>query len=414
MKIRPLQCLLMAGFVVALLAAGCDRQSTTDVAEENKPDVAAELSDGPLAGYQGELLDVAFEAASKMPLFPHIKNRSRAQESVVDACLELDQPRRALGYTEKIDNWRRGMGYANLAFYCARYGHTVPVPHLLEQAALVAETTEDWRRDRVRVRVAQVHALLGQSRQAQEFEAGVVASEAGKVAGARAMTSDEQTFAQQMETIDAFAATGNFDTLRNAMDSATRLFDRFYDDTERRTQVEEKIKAFWNPLPLMIRIDLLTALAEFALAHGDQAKALTLVDEAQAILASADWTAESLIMLMTQLAELRARAGDPEKARTAVQAAREVFEAEKDRILDIHRADSLRRLAEAYQAMNDTSAALAAYKEAVEAGVVNPNSRPRAEDLSATCCSMALHEVEPDPELWRRIRQIGEGLSEPW
>jgi hypothetical protein len=50
----------------------------------------------------------------------------------------------------------------------------------------------------------------------------------------------------------------------------------------------------------------------------------------------------------------------------------------------------------------------------VEEGVENPNSRPRAEDLSATCRSMALHAVEPDADLWKRMRQIGDGLGPPW
>ena len=54
------------------------------------------------------------------------------------------------------------------------------------------------------------------------------------------------------------------------------------------------------------------------------------------------------------------------------------------------------------------------YKTAVEEGTANPNSRPRAEDLTATCCSMALSAVEPDKELWAKLKQIYEGLGEPW
>lgn len=64
--------------------------------------------------------------------------------------------------------------------------------------------------------------------------------------------------------------------------------------------------------------------------------------------------------------------------------------------------------------MGDTAAALAVYKRAVEEGVHNPNSRPRAEDLSATCCSMALHGVEPDGSLWARMEDIRGRLGDPW
>src|SRR6185369_9567197 len=59
------------------------------------------VADKPLEDYRKELLDVAFRAASAFPAHPHLKNRCRNQEAVVDASFQLDQPRRALGYVEK-------------------------------------------------------------------------------------------------------------------------------------------------------------------------------------------------------------------------------------------------------------------------------------------------------------------------
>jgi hypothetical protein len=64
--------------------------------------------------------------------------------------------------------------------------------------------------------------------------------------------------------------------------------------------------------------------------------------------------------------------------------------------------------------MRDPTEALAVYKQAAEAAVENPNSRPRAEDLSAICLSMAKRTVEPDAALWARIREIKSALGEPW
>ena len=57
---------------------------------------------------------------------------------------------------------------------------------------------------------------------------------------------------------------------------------------------------------------------------------------------------------------------------------------------------------------------LAVYRTAIEAGSENVNARPRAEDLSATCRSMARYDVEPDAELWARIEGIENGLTDPW
>jgi hypothetical protein len=54
------------------------------------------------------------------------------------------------------------------------------------------------------------------------------------------------------------------------------------------------------------------------------------------------------------------------------------------------------------------------YKQAVEESLENPNSRPRADDLCALCCSMAVHGFRPDDALLRRVGEVCAGLREPW
>jgi hypothetical protein len=78
------------------------------------------------------------------------------------------------------------------------------------------------------------------------------------------------------------------------------------------------------------------------------------------------------------------------------------------------RAGALRPLAEAYHALGDRDAALSVYKLAVEEGALNPNARPRAMDLSATCLSLAQSACEPDAELRERLAEMRAGLGSPW
>ncbi len=380
----------------------------------DQPAVAGPPTDAPLAAYRGELLDLAFDAATAIPVKPHIKDRSRAQEACVAACLELDQPQRALACIERIDNWRRGAAYADLALYWARQGDTGSAQRFVDLAAQQAEGVEDWRRDNIRVRIAKTHAWLGQALQAEEFEKDVVPSEAGKVAGVRAARSAPDSFDERVSELDRLVALGSFDILKNTMESYADLFSRFYDDSGRRATVEEKIKAAWGDLPIFIRIDVEMKLARAALARSDRAKALELVNEAQLLFDGAQWPLEYRIPLAGKLAGLRFQAGDVEKARSDGFAALALFDAEGHTIVDIARAGALRPLAEAFQVMGDTASALSVYRRAVEEGVANPNSRPRAEDLSATCRSMAVQAVEPDAELWARIRRVREGLGAPW
>jgi hypothetical protein len=381
------------------------------------------LTDADLSDFQDDLLEVAFDAASALPVDPLIKNRSRAQEAVIAACLELDQPRRAEKELDAIANWRRGSGYADLALYCAQHGHDAQAQAYLETARQVSEKAEDesaedgggqgWRRDRIRAKIAGTYLWLGQPERAAAFET-VVASEAGAVKTAKARLLDASEFDAELEVLQAVTAKGEFDETRNALESCAQLLDRFYDDREQRSRAADTIRSSWGKLPVQIRIELMGELTRSALDHGDPGQALELVNETQVLLDDNRWTPEFRVPLAAKLAELRYRAGDRERARSDADAALAAFEAQRDQIVNIYRAGAMRPIAETYQSMGDTPAALAVYARALEACVENPNSRPRAEDLSATCCSMALHRVEPDAALWSRIRAIRSGLGPPW
>lgn len=401
---------LISGLMLALFTGGCGSQDKTGVIQ-NKPDI---LKDKPLAYFQRKLIDIAFDTATAIPIKPHIKDRSRAQEAVVMASLELNQPRRALNYIEKIGNWRRGAGYGALAFYCAQHDCVEMVPYCLDIADQISKIAEDWRKDIIRVKIAKTHAYLGQTRQADEFEKDVVDSEIGKVAGVKAMIAYKDSFDEQMKAMDELIAMEHFDVIKNTLTSCVELFDRFYDEAERRSFVEEKIKASWGEMPIFIRVEILIKLAGSALDHEDQIKALNLINEAQLFMDNHQWPSEYRVRWVSKLCGLRFRAGDKVKAREEADALLILFDAEKAKIMNIYRAETLHPLAEAYQMMGDTKSALKVYKKAVEESIENPNSRPRAEDLSATTLSMALHGVKPDAELWNQIFKSSYALGDPW
>ncbi len=382
--------------------------------KENSSAILRSASDASLAPFQSVLLDLAFETASLIPINPHIKDRSRAQEIVVAACLQLNQPTRAAGYAEQIENWRCGMCYADLAFYYGKRGDREAAQYFLNRAESASNLTDEWRKDRIRVRIAQTYLVLGEAGKADGYEKGVVDSERGKLAGVRAMVCSDDSFGERMKEIDNLIVTGQFDILANALKSCAQLFHRFYADPKRRAIAEEKIEQSWNPLPIIGRIELLMEMAEFALDRSDPPNALALIDKAQAIMDRYDWPLEHRISLMAKLAEYRFRAGDPQKARLDIDLAHSLLNEQIDSIVDIYRAGAFRSIAQVYQAVGDGQTSLSLYKQAVEEGVTNPNSRPRAEDLSATCVSMAQYVVEPDTQLWTRIHQIREGLGQPW
>jgi hypothetical protein len=365
----------------ALLAAfACSRAS-------------ARVTDQPLSPTQVELLALAFDAASALPLDPHVKDRSRAQEAVVTASLELGQPARARQQAERIANWRSGTSHAAIASYYARHGDRDQAACCLELAARAAEVSmrdanaQEWRAERVQAAIASVRSELDKE----------------------PSTADEE----KTKAIAAGLASASFDDMRIALRLATELYERHYADATRRTQIESQLATATRKLPAAVRFDLWLELARAALAHSDRNKAVAMATAAQKVLAEATWLPAHEVELRARLATIRHQAGEP-GAREQVAQALAWFDAQRQRIPDVERATALRAIAQAWQAVGDAAAALSAYARAVEAGVENPNSRPRAEDLSATCLSLALHRVEPDAHLRARLHQVFQGLGDPW
>jgi len=378
------------------------------------------IADQPPAPFRGELIEIAFETATKMPVKPHIVTRSRMQDEIAATCFELDQPKRALHYVENIADWRRGKGYAEYALYCARHGETAQVQRFLDRALAVArdwaknDDSQDWQIDRIRAAIAATHIVLGETTAADDISSGISDSELGAVESEKARRMSASDFDTEFDVLTSVLGTGNFDQKKNALETCVRLFSRFYDDAGRRARLEEKIRTSWEKLPLTIRIETMMGLADAAISNRDREKALALLEEALAMKDSAPWLIEDELEIDARLAALRHRAGDTERAKVEIDGALARFRSERDKIANYRRGHVLRPLAEAYETMGDAPTALSVYKLALEEGALNPNARPRAEDLVATCRSMARRGVAPDAELLARIKEIRDGLKDPW
>jgi tetratricopeptide (TPR) repeat protein len=388
------------------------------------------LADDELAPSRRRLLDLAFTAASAMPLHPHVKDRSRSQEAVVEACLELGQLRTARAYLEEIANWRRGSASAELALHCVQRGALDAARSCLEIARKTSddlatslameleddgiESPQDWQRDRIRVKMAQALRLNGEVERAEELESDVVESEAGRLDAVRATLATPAGFDAQIASLEALVTGASFERARHALEACVQLFHRFYDDPTRRSRAEQALRSSGAKLPPDVHVGLLREAAELALGHGDRAKALELVEAAQAVLDGTRWTAEQGIPLRSSLAGVRHGAGDPSGAERELAEAHALYESAREGIADFYRAETLRPLAEARCTLGQLPRALELYRRVVEEGATNPNARTRAEDLAATCLSMARHAVEPDAELWQRILELNAGLGPPW
>ena len=363
-----------------------------DAPDAKKSEPVDTLVDSKLEAYRTELLDLAFRSASAFPVKPHIKNRTRLQDSVVGTCLELGQARRALGYIESIDTWRRGSCYADVALYMARKGDTLDrIEKYIVLAKEVSDRVEtegaqDWARDRIRVKIAGAYMWLGLVDKAREFGAVPTEAEAGKVAAYSSMRAQTDDYDAQMQSLAKIIEIGGFDQTRSALEAYAHLFDRFYGDEVRRTTIEETIQKSWAKSPVQVRFDVMMKLVEFALAHEDPKKANALLQSTQDLVESVRWTSEDKILLLTQIAAARHRAGDTAKAKSDLDAVLAFYEKERLTISQFDRGLSLRAIADAYRKLGDVKSAVLQYGRAIEAAKKKGEVRAEVEPGAAAFC----------------------------
>lgn len=409
------------GILVA--AAACTR--TADVpagaVENDAAPAAARVADAGVAtASQLALLDLAFRVASSIPVDPHVKSRSRAQEAVLVACNDMGLHARALALAPQIDNWRRGVAHADLAIQLSRSGKGAEARHHASIAQAIADESmktadaQEWRRDRIRAKVACALVLLGDGSKAGELTQGIAESELAEYMAVRAEACQGAELEALESAIPRMVATGNLDVARAGMVAAVALVDRFHDDAVRRETQLKFLVEQQGKVPAAMWLELQLRMAEDALRRGQGARALVHLDGAAGTLAANRWLDEDRIANLGRIAALRARSGDLAGARSAAALASREYDAYEAAIVDIWRARALRPVAEAFARCGDLNEAAAAYRRVVEVGVVNPNSRPRAEDLAATCLSMALCGFEPASSLAERMAAVADGMGAPW
>jgi hypothetical protein len=417
-------CLVLAALALspAFCSAAAKPQSpsTPSGAVTVQADPAAKLADAPLAATRAELLRLAFEAASAMPVNPHIKSRSKSQELAVTTCVELSQAKTAFAFSERIENWRRGAAFAELALHCVRNGGDAAVTDRLidlayaEAEAPAEELGQDWRRDRIRSKIAQALMLRGEVETAAIFKAGLEDAEAGKLAAFEAGLMPDERFDGFLSVLEHGVAAGNFDMTLYAMSAVREMYRRFYSDAERRATLESKLEVLWVKSPIALRAETLLSFAQTAADNADKSNGVALLERAAKIVDGANWTAQEFAGVMGATARCQKTLGQADAARASLRRAEDKFAAERESIWNFERAAVLRPIALAQAAIGDSAAALATFRRAFDDGAENPNGRPRAEDLTATCCALAQSGLEPGEELMKRVREIRAGLKAPW
>jgi len=393
---QPWKALLGVFFVA------CSGDGATQPVEKAAPSPAvaslAAAPAEPLPSSQRELLQLAFDAASKFPVQPHGKNRSRAQEVVVVAAFELGAPEFAVALGAKIADWRRGCAYADFAWAMARRGDGA-LQLKIARALSALGDVEAAAKASGAIDQASTHAV----------DAAWNSAAAERVA---AMTAERAP--AEFAALDQGFATMSLGQQAAAMALVARMHEKFFADAALRRACEERVAVTWDKTMPALRLDALAQMVRACHANADGARAAELLTTMRGIVEGHRWRSEDRTPQASRLIELAQLLGQADRARAEAEAALKAYQDERDGIVDIYRAETLRPLALAWFVLGDRERGDGLYALAIEEGMENPNSRPRCDDLVDACVDLARRGIDPSPKTWARLREIQQGLGEPW
>ena len=360
--------------------------------------------------YQKELLDIAFRAASVLPSNPFVKEKSRKQEEVFNACIELGELELASEYAGKIENWRRSKCCGELAIIYAKGNNPEQAKRYISLADDLYDEKQEWRNDEIKINIAKSYAYMREYDQALSFASSLdKESHITRIYGIKAiLENNSEEFDQAFSIIDKYTSTKKYYPVIYSMEVMVDLYGQYYGQVDKRNLIESKILDLFICLPHIFAFEFTVDLCEIAIENNDKDKTLELIERLSSLVYTTkfEWRLEDKIYLSAKLAALRYQAGQKEKAHKELSDSYNLFKAEGEKIGSMFRGRPLRMLAESYHVVIGAEKSLEIYKLALKHAVINPNTRPQAADLTSTCCSLALNKIKPDDQLMKQIKEI--------
>ena len=155
-------------------------------------------------------------------------------------------------------------------------------------------------------------------------------------------------------------------------------------------------------------------MARPAFTHENETAAEEFYSEARGLLANNAQRPRLFFPLQSSIIKTGFDIGKLSEAKDLADQMYAEFFVQEDRIYNIHRADVLCACAEAFMHIGQPEKATEAYILAMDKAVLNPNSRPRIEDLSFIVNSISRYAPEISMALNGSIQRVISSLGEPW
>ena len=378
--------------------------------------VAALLAASPSAASTSSSRDsfnYAFKFASAIVSDP--KDMGKAQEAVVWDLTSSGAWRDAEASAEKVEGWRRGSAYADLATALAKVGRVEDAKRMIAKAEAFRPTIEGWQNMRIASHIAAAYAALGDGEKAKTLAVAVATEDSMQYGG-----MSTATIASGLAAKGQFDdAAGELERLKDGKDLDDAWWRTVgYVDMSRqkslsRDQRVNAIKAALaaaDGIPGWRKGEALESVADEFRKLGMPQEAREAVGAAQAILLALPDTMPIKAPLLSNCARAWAGLGNTDTARTLLVQ----VESLAPKVQEIERPAVYANAASSFAAIKDTVAAKRLYGQALEEAASLVNARPRALAVVEICRSIGKSGVGLDDTMRARLDALYAGLKDPW
>lgn len=360
-----------------------------------------------------DALEYAFKFASAIVSDP--KDMGKAQAAVVWDLSTSGAWRDAESLADKVEGWRRGTAYADLATALAKAGRADEARRIVAKAEAFRPTIDGWQNLRIASHIAAAYAALGETDKAKTLAVAVATEDAQQYGG-----MSTATIASGLGAKGEFSgAAGELDRLKNAKDVDDPWWRTVgYVDLSRQKTLtrDQRVKAITaaresaDGIPGWRKAEALESVADEFRKLGMPSEAKEAVGAAQAILVALPDTMPIKAPLLSNCARAWAELGNTDFARSLLTK----VESLAPKVQEIERPTVYANAASSFAAIKDTVAAKRLYGLALDEAAALVNARPRALAVVEICRSMGKSGVGLDVSTRARLDLLYAGLKDPW
>ena len=360
-----------------------------------------------------DALEWAFKFASAIVSDP--KDMGKAQESVVWDLITSAQWERAQAAAGKVEGWRRGTAYADLATALAKAGRKDQARAAIAKAETVRTTIEGWQNPRIAAHVANAWAALGEIDKAGTLAGAVAVEDAQQYAGratatkAAGLASSGQIDAAEKE-LDKLADAKDIDEVWWRTAGYLEIARQTSLPREKRKLALTEARRSADGIPGWRKAEALESVADEYRKLGDVPAAKECLGVAASIVEPLPETMAIKAALLSNLARGYAEVGGIADARRLLRDAEKV--APSAQVID--RPIVYANTAASFASLGDRDNARRLFTKSLDEAQSLVNARPRALAVVEICRSIAKSGLPLDAPTDDRLVSLYDGLKDPW